>query len=94
MYDMLAASTVGYVRGKLVVDMNQTEIAAGGAYIPMVVKARTEEIVFIQLDSTLSFELLEEAMIQGVKGCKQIRTFQELVIKRYMQEQKDRQIKK
>lgn len=94
MYDMLVASTVGYVKGKVVLDMNQTEIAAGGAYIPLVVKARTEEVVFMQLDSTLSFELLEEAMLQGVKGCKQIRVFQESVMKRYMQSQKERQGKK
>lgn len=86
MYDMLVACTVGYVRGKLVLDMNQTEITAGGAFIPLVVKARTDEIVFIQLDSTLSFELLEEAMTYGVKGCKQIRTYQESVMKRYMQQ--------
>lgn len=94
MYDMLVASTVGYVKGKVVLDMNQTEIAAGGAYIPLVVKARTEEVVFMQLDSTLSFELLEEAMLHGVKGCKQIRVFQESVMKRYMQSQKERQGKK
>jgi exosome complex component RRP41 len=94
MYDMLTACTVGYIRGKLVLDMNQTEIAAGGAFFPIVVKAKTDEIVFIQLDSTLSFELLEEAMTQGVKGCKQIRNYQEGVMKQFMQAQKDRQSKK
>lgn len=94
MYDMLTSCTVGYVRGKLVLDMNQTEIAAGGAYLPIVVKAKTDEIVFIQLDSTLTFELLEEAMTQGIKGCKQIRNYQEGVMKQFMQAQKDRQSKK
>lgn len=94
MYDMLTSCTVGYVRGKLVLDMNQTEIAAGGAYLPIVVKAKTDEIVFIQLDSTLTFELLEEAMTQGIRGCKQIRNYQEGVMKQFMQAQKDRHSKK
>lgn len=91
MYDMLAACTVGYVRGTLCLDLNQTEISAGGAFMPVVVKARSEEIVFIQLDSTLSFDLLEESMLKSVEGCRCIRLYLEGCIKKYMQNQQAQQ---
>lgn len=87
MSDMLSACTVGFVRGNLCLDVNQSEVNDGGAYIPMVIKARSEEVVFIQLDSTLSFELLETAMSTAIAGCRQIRQYLEGAIKKHMMEQ-------
>lgn len=86
MYDVLTACTVGYVKGTLCLDLNQAEIGSGGAFLPVVVKAKTEEIVFMQLDSTLSFDLLEEALAKSIEGCRQIRAYLENTIKRHMHE--------
>jgi ribonuclease PH len=84
MYDLLAACTVGYVKNDLCVDLTQAEIGAGGAYLPIVVKARTEEIIFMQLDSNLSFEALQATMEKAVDGCRAIRQYLEITVKKYM----------
>lgn len=84
MSDMLAACSVGYVNNHLCVDLNYLEIALGGAFMPVVVKARTEEIVFFQLDSRLSIEYLQEAMDKSIEACRKVRLYLENAIKKDM----------
>lgn len=40
----------------------QTEQNSSGAYLPIAVKSASEEIVYLQLDSRLSLELLDEVL--------------------------------
>ena len=87
MSDVIAACTVGLLRKHMTLDLNHSEIVDGGAYMPVVIKARSEEIVFMQLDSRLSFDLMEEALQFGITGCKQVSQYLEVVMKNYMQEQ-------
>ena len=82
MFDMMAACTVGFVKNEFCLDLSQMEQNAGGAYIPMVIKARSEEIIFMQLDSRLSLDKLEEAMLKGVQGCKQMKKYLEGAIRK------------
>ena len=82
MFDMMSACTVGFVKNGFCVDLSQLEQNAGGAYIPMVIKARTEEIIFMQLDSRLSLDNLEDAMLKGVQGCKQVKQYLESAIRK------------
>ena len=80
MDDMISACSVGLVKKDFCLDVTQLEQNAGGAYIPMVVKSRSDEIVFMQLDSRLSLDKLAEAMEIGAKGCKQIREYLQAAI--------------
>lgn len=81
MLDMIASCSVGIVKDKFCLDVTQLEQNTGGAFIPLVIKSRSDEIVFMQLDSRLSLEKLEEAMETAVEGCKQIREYLEAAIK-------------
>ena len=44
----------------------QTEQNSSGAYLPIAVKSASEEIVYLQLDSRLSLELLDEVLYYTV----------------------------
>ncbi len=88
MYDLLLATTVGVVGKQICCDLTQAEIAHGGAYLPIVIKARSEQVVFMQLDSTLSIDLLEETLEKGIQGCRAIRSYLENAMKTCLVEQR------
>ncbi len=90
MSDMIAACTVGLIRGHMSLDLTHTEIIDGGAYMPVVIKARSEEIVFVQLDSRLSFDLMKHALESCMEGCKLVRMYLETEMKNYMEQQLER----
>ncbi len=84
MYDMIAACSVGYTKEKLCIDLNQMEQNMGGAFMPVVARANTEEIVFMQIDSRMSLDSLETALKQAVEGCKLVRGYLESAVRTYM----------
>lgn len=84
MSDMLSACTVGIVRDKLCLDLTQVESTAGGAVMPVVIKCRSEEIIFLQLDSRLSLDKLEEALKKTIEGCVYIKNYLEVAIRSFM----------
>ena len=55
--------------------------------MPVVMKARSEEIIFLQLDSRLSLNLLDSALISAKEGCKKVRQYLEAAIRDSMQQQ-------
>jgi ribonuclease PH len=63
---------------------DQTEQNSGGAYLPVAIKSRSEEIVYLHLDSRLSVERLEEAMAAAIDGCKKIRAIMQDAMKTHM----------
>eukprot|EP00598_Pedospumella_elongata_P008064 CAMPEP_0184969720 /NCGR_PEP_ID=MMETSP1098-20130426/2415_1 /TAXON_ID=89044 /ORGANISM="Spumella elongata, Strain CCAP 955/1" /LENGTH=231 /DNA_ID=CAMNT_0027491531 /DNA_START=29 /DNA_END=721 /DNA_ORIENTATION=- len=79
MVDMISACSVGFVKNEFCLDVTQLEQNTGGAYIPIVIKARSDEIVFMQLDSRLSLDHLQKAMERGVEGCKLVKDYIEAV---------------
>lgn len=87
MSDMIAACTVGLIRGHMSLDLTHSEIIDGGAYMPVVIKARSEEVVFMQLDSRLSFDLMKDSLSFCIQGCKTVRLYLEAEMKMHMQEQ-------
>ena len=86
MVDMVTACSVGQVRGKFCADVNQVEQNAGGAYLPLAVRARSEEILFLQLDSRLSIDLFGDALDVALEGCRRMRTYMEASTKRCIEE--------
>jgi exosome complex component RRP41 len=72
--DMVTACSAGVVKQSVCQDLNQVEQNAGGAYLPVAVKSRSQEVVYMQLDSRLSVDRLEEAMAAAVDGCAKLRT--------------------
>jgi exosome complex component RRP41 len=87
MSDMVVACTVGYVKSDLCLDLSQLELSADGAYIPIAIKARSEEVIHMQLDSRLSIDLLSAALEKSIFGCRYIKIYIENAIKEYMTSQ-------
>jgi len=83
MTDMLVACSVGNVRDRFCIDVNQVEQSSGGAYIPLAIKAKSEEVVFLQMDSRLSVESLGDAVSAAVAGCRMVAEYMEAAVKRY-----------
>jgi len=81
MADVVTACGVAYVNNRFYVDPTQIEQNYGGAYIPMVVKARSQEVVYLQLDSRLSAEHLEVAMNKGIEGCRLVMNYMEAAVR-------------
>lgn len=81
MVDIVTACGIACVNNRFYVDPTQGEQNYGGAYIPMVVKARSKEVVYLQLDSRLSTEHLEVAMSKGIEGCRQLMDYMEAAVK-------------
>eukprot|EP01038_Epipyxis_sp_PR26KG_P014564 gene14564-19553_t len=72
MSDMIAACSAGFVKHNLYIDLNNAEQSAGGAYLPVVIKVNTEEIIYIQQESRLSIDQFESAMKKSIAGCKKV----------------------
>lgn len=81
MYDMIAACSVAHIKNEFCLDVTQLEQNSGAAFLPIVTRARSDEIVFMQLDSRLSLEHLSAAMESGVEGCKLVQKYLESAIR-------------
>lgn len=81
--DMMTACSAGIVKNNVCQDLNQVEQNSGGAYLPMAVKSRSQEVVYLQLDSRLSVDRLQEAMDAAIDGCSKLRA----VMQDHMKEQ-------
>lgn len=86
MSDMIVACSSGFVQKQLCIDLTLVEQNAGGAFLPVVMKARSEGIVYMQLDSRLSLDSLDEAMQMSIGGCRKVKTYLEAAIRARMNE--------
>jgi exosome complex component RRP41 len=84
MRDIAVACSVGMVQGRLCRDCTQVEQNSGGAYLPVALRGRSEEVLLINLDAKLSVDSLESAMQQAIAGCRMQRAFMENAMKEYM----------
>jgi exosome complex component RRP41 len=84
MSDIVVACSAGFVQKELCVDLTLVEQNAGGAYLPIVMKARSEEIVYMQLDCRLSLDLLDDAMQKSIVGCRKVKAYIESAIRKRM----------
>ena len=86
MSDMLVACSCGLVKQKLCLDLNGPEQNSGGAYLPVAVKASSKEIIYLQLDSRMSSDQLEEALAEALDGCDRLAEEMSSAIKQRMEE--------
>ena len=84
MRDMICACTAGFVADDLMIDLTRAEKGANGAFLPVVIKARTEEIVFMQLDSRLSLDRVDDAMKMAIEGCRKAKLYLQRAIREEM----------
>lgn len=56
------------------------------AFMPLVMKARTEDVVFLELDSRLSLKDLQLALETALVGCRAVKTYLETSIRNMMVE--------
>jgi len=84
MSDMVIACSAGLVRQEMCIDLSQLEQQAGGAYLPLVIKAKSEEVIWLQMDSRLSMDNLEAAMNAGIEGCRLFRSYIETSMLQYL----------
>ena len=85
MSDMVVACSVGLIKQQLCQDCTQVE-QSGGAYIPVAIKARSEDILLFSLDSRLPADSLEAAIETALRGCGVMKEYCEGAIKAYMDE--------
>lgn len=85
MKDMLISCSVGFVRQSLCRDLIQIEQTAGGAYLPLALLSKSNDIVFSQLESRLSIENLEAALQEGIAACALVKGIIETGIKHNVQ---------
>lgn len=72
MSDLIVACSIGFSKGMICQDCTQIEQNSGGAYIPVVMKAHSQEVVYLNLDNRLSHEHLETALEAAQQGSQQI----------------------
>ena len=78
MKDVLVTCSAGLLMGVgantavPVVDMSHREQGAGGAYLPVAILPRTEEVVLAQMDSKLPLMALEPVLATAISGCHQV----------------------
>lgn len=82
--DMIIGCSVGYLKQNLCQDVTQVEQSSGGAYLPVAIKARSEDVIFMQLDSRLSIDSIEEALRGAIEGCRTIKSILETEMKQAM----------
>lgn len=84
MSDMVTACSVGLLKERMCQDCTQIE-QGSGPFLPVAVKARSEEVAMLQLGSRLSMSNLEAALVAATDGCRKIRALLEEGIRRYME---------
>ena len=85
MSEMIVACSVGNIKGMICCDCTQIEQNSGGAYVPVVMKARSQEIVYLNLDNRLSADTLEAVLHAAQVGCEKFRLYTEQAIKANME---------
>ena len=67
-------------------DATQTEQTWSNtsAYLPIAIKCRNQDIVYMQLESRISEELIESGLVKAVEGCKKVQDILEIYLKVYM----------
>lgn len=83
MSDMVVSCSTGFVNNQACVDLTQLE-QSSGVCLPLAVKARSEEVLYLQLDSRLSQGQLREALDNGLGACRQLRILFESAMKKHM----------
>jgi exosome complex component RRP41 len=85
MTDMVVSCSSGLIKQQICQDLTYVE-QANGAFIPIAIKARSQEVLHMQLDSRLTISNLESVMDSAINGCKKIKDIIELGIKNSMNE--------
>ena len=85
MTDMVVACSIGIVNGKVCQDCTQVEQTSGGAFLPVAIRAGSEEIIMMQLDQRLSLDLCETALQQAIDGCRKIRQVMEKGMREHLE---------
>jgi ribonuclease PH len=95
MYDSFLSCSVGYFyhNQQIIVDLNQLEIFGNDntIFLPIVVKGKSEEVIFMELNHRCKLELLEDLLNNVMSGCRTIRSYLENAIKDYMVKQLEKQ---
>jgi ribonuclease PH len=95
MYDSFLSCSVGYFyhSSQILLDLNQLEIYGNEntIFLPLVMKGKSEEIIFMELNNRCKLELLEQLLQEVMTGCRMMRQYLENAIKEYMLAQLENQ---
>eukprot|EP01040_Poterioochromonas_malhamensis_P009553 gene9553-10371_t len=96
MYDSFIACSVGYLyhNSQIITDLNQLEIFGNEntIYLPLVMKGKSEEVIFMECNHRCQLNLVEELLQQAIVGCRSMRSYFETAIKEYMLSQLENQV--
>lgn len=95
-YDSFIACSVGYLyhNSQIITDLNQLEIFGNEntIYLPLVMKGKSEEVIFMECNHRCQLNLVEELLQQAIVGCRSMRSYFETAIKEYMLSQLENQV--
>lgn len=72
MRDLVPATAFGKIGGTVVLDLDKEEDNYGEADVPVAIVPRTEEIVLLQMDGSLTPEEFDQGMEMAIAACKRI----------------------
>lgn len=84
MKDIVSACSVGIVKEDLFLDLTLLEQNNSTAFMPIVIKSQSQEVIYAQLDSRIKLQQLEKIMNKALEGCSSIKLYLESAIKEYM----------
>ena len=75
MKEMFCACSTGLVSDTVCRDLNQQEEGGGRSSLPLCIGARSEEVLFLQLNRRVSVEKLELLLGEATDGCREVRSY-------------------
>lgn len=85
MTDMIISCSVGRVNNQLYLDVTQLE-QNSGIYLPVVMKSRSKDIIYMQVDNRITLDVLQLALNEVQIGCNEIIELIEFAMKELMSE--------
>jgi ribonuclease PH len=82
--DLLCACSSGQLKEQLCLDLNRIEENFDGAFLPVAIKASSQDIVYFQLSCRLAEDKLEDSLRHAIKGCNLVRKYLEGAIHEHM----------
>ncbi len=85
MKDYVTACTAGYIKDRVLVDVNSQESGiGGGSELTMAILPKSGEIVLLEMAQRFHVDHLDKVIEAATKGCKDIYTILDKVVRKHL----------
>lgn len=84
--DYVCACSTGFINDTPIMDISYLEESSGGPEVIVATLPKSEEIVFLEINSRLHEDNLSKVLDQAVKGCKHIHQVLDRVVRDHVTE--------